>query len=225
METFALDAETADEAVWQSFAEVVDAKGQNVAILINNVGRSHEMPVPFAETTVSEMKSIIDINCHATLRTTRIVLKNMVPRKNGLILTMASFASVFPTPLLATYCGSKGFLTEWSMALGVELAKHNITVDCVQSHMVVSKMSKVRKSLMAPTANMFVKSVLSKVGQPAGAIGMPYCSTPYWTHAAFQFIADSTLGRFSPVVAAVNYNMHENIRQRAIRKAAREKKL
>ena len=46
--------------------------------LVNNVGRSHELPVAFAETAVEEQQAIINININATLRVTQIVLKNMI---------------------------------------------------------------------------------------------------------------------------------------------------
>lgn len=45
---------------------------------VNNVGRSHEMPVAFAETALNEMRSIIDINVNGTLRVTQIVLNKML---------------------------------------------------------------------------------------------------------------------------------------------------
>ena len=63
----------------------------DVAILINNVGASHSIPVPFTQTDRSEVKSIITINCMATLRVTQLVAAGMVQRKRGLILTMGSF--------------------------------------------------------------------------------------------------------------------------------------
>lgn len=45
---------------------------------VNNVGKSHEMPVSFLETPVEEQQAIIDININGTLRVTKVVLKNML---------------------------------------------------------------------------------------------------------------------------------------------------
>ena len=45
---------------------------------VNNVGRSHEMPVAFVETSLGEMRSIIDINVNGTLRVTQVVLDRML---------------------------------------------------------------------------------------------------------------------------------------------------
>lgn len=47
---------------------------------VNNVGRSHEMPVYFAETPEDEMKNIVNININGTLDMTRIILPKMLER-------------------------------------------------------------------------------------------------------------------------------------------------
>jgi 17beta-estradiol 17-dehydrogenase / very-long-chain 3-oxoacyl-CoA reductase len=52
--------------------------GLSIGVLVNNVGKSHDIPVPFAETTMEEMLSISEINVNATLRVTRMVVPGMV---------------------------------------------------------------------------------------------------------------------------------------------------
>ncbi|KAL8719284.1 MAG: hypothetical protein Q9225_003686, partial [Loekoesia sp. 1 TL-2023] len=81
------------------------------------------------------MREIININCHGTLLTTSLVAPKMVSQKRGLILTMGSFGGLMPTPLLATYSGSKAFLQQWSTALACELQPHGVTVELVQSYL------------------------------------------------------------------------------------------
>lgn len=119
------------------------------------------MPVSFAETSFGEMRSIIDINVNATLRVTQVVLRRMLTqyvlapltltlngmtftlayhahrKRRGLILTLTSFAGAIPSPLLATYSGSKAFLQTWSDALQSELKGTGIDVECVSTYFVV----------------------------------------------------------------------------------------
>lgn len=45
-----------------------------LAVLVNNVGLSHDKPVLFAEGDVQEMEAIAEVNVRATLRVTRIAL-------------------------------------------------------------------------------------------------------------------------------------------------------
>ena len=195
----------------------------DVAVLINNVGKSHDIPVTFAETSREEMRDIITINCTGTLRTTAIVLPGMMSRKRGLILTMGSFGGLLPTPLLATYSGSKAFLQQWSSALGAEVAPYGITVELVQSYLVTSAMSKIRRpTITVPTAPAFVKAVMGKIGRSGGAQGWAYTSTPYWSHGIMQWLLSTFVGLSNRLVVEQNKGMHEAIRRRALRKRERE---
>ena len=198
------------------------ADSLEIAILINNVGTSHSIPVPFTQTEQSEMNAIITINCTATLRVTQLVAAGMVQRKRGLIVTMGSFGGLFPTPLLATYSGSKAFLQQWSTALGAELAPSNVHVELVQSHLVTSAMSKIRRSsALVPTPRAFVRSVLGTIGRSGGAQGWSHTSTPYWSHAVLQWSLNVFVGPGNKLLLAYNKWMHEDIRKRALAKQAR----
>jgi 17beta-estradiol 17-dehydrogenase / very-long-chain 3-oxoacyl-CoA reductase len=197
----------------------------DVSILVNNVGQSHSIPVTFLETEKSEMDSIITINCIGTLRVTQIVAPGMVSRKHGLILTMASFGGIFPTPLLATYSGSKAFLQQWGTALAAELAPSGVKVVTIQSHLVTSAMSKIRRaSVMVPTPKAFVRATLGKIGRSGGSQGIAHTLTPWWAHGFFQWFVTTTVGTMSHFALAQNLSMHKDIRRRALARAAREGK-
>ncbi|KAI7549481.1 Very-long-chain 3-oxoacyl-CoA [Hortaea werneckii] len=222
--SFAMDFAANNDSDYTKLRSMVDEL--DVSILINNVGLSHSIPVPFAETEEKEMKDIITINCTGTLRITQLVLPGMVKRKAGLILTMASFGGLLPTPLLATYSGSKAFLQQWSSALASEVAPHGIKVQLVQSYLVTSAMSKIRRSsAMIPTLKQFVRAALGKIGRSGGAQGISATSTPYWAHGVMHWALDTlTPGRMNSYVIDVNRGMHEDIRKRALRKAERDAK-
>ncbi|KAK9454966.1 hypothetical protein V1511DRAFT_378290 [Dipodascopsis uninucleata] len=198
----------------------------DVSILINNVGQSHSIPVPFSETDITELENIININDMATLKVTRLVLPRMIARKKpGLVLTMGSFGGLLPTPYLAVYSGSKAFLQYWSSALATELKPHKIDVELVISYLVTSAMSKIKRtSLMIPNPRQFVQSTLSSVGLSRGSQGRIATSTPYWSHALLQFVIENAIGIYSGIVAKINLNMHIDIRRRALKKAERQKK-
>ncbi|KAH8597349.1 estradiol 17-beta-dehydrogenase-like protein 12-b [Bisporella sp. PMI_857] len=199
--------------------------GLDVGILINNVGQSHSIPVPFILTPKGEIKDIITINCTGTLKVTQIVAPGMVQRKRGLILTMGSFGGLMPTPLLATYSGSKAFLQQWSTALAGELKGTGVDVEFVLSYLVTSAMSKIRKtSLTIPNPRSFVRSVLSKVGRSGGAQSIAHTSTPFWSHGLMHWWIENTVGLYSGVALRINRKFHEDIRKRALRKAEREAK-
>ena len=221
--TLAMDFSRNDDADYARLTELT--RDLDVAVLINNVGQSHAMPVPFLQTSRNEMEDIISINCLATLRVTQTIAPGMVTRKRGLIMTMASFGGILPTPLLATYSGSKAFLQQWSTALGAELEPEGVTVQLVQSYLVTSAMSKVRKaSAFVPTPKAFVEAAMDKIGRTGGAQGIAYTSTPYWSHAFIHWGIATFAGTMNKFVLTRNFDIHKQIRRRALKKADRDSK-
>ncbi|GAA5916056.1 hypothetical protein JCM6882_008300 [Rhodosporidiobolus microsporus] len=207
---------TADYAALKAALDPLD-----VGVLINNVGKSYEEPTFFQDLPDQDMVDIVEININATMKVTKIVVPGMISRKRGLILTVGSFASLIPSPLLAVYSGSKAFVSTWSQALGSELKGTGVEVELLNTYFVVSKLSKIRRSSwMIPTPKTYVRSVLSKIGVHGGAVGQPHISTPYHGHAPVQWVVDHLFSR----QFWLNYNrkLHIDIRRRAIRKRERD---
>ncbi|KAJ5805175.1 hypothetical protein N7474_011062 [Penicillium riverlandense] len=220
-QTLAMDFARNADADYEALREVVAEL--DVSVLINNVGQSHSIPVPFAQTPASEMANIVTINCMGTLRVTQLVVPGMIQRRRGLVLTMGSFGGLLPTPLLATYSGSKAFLQHWSTALGAELAPHGITVELVQAYLITSAMSKIRRaSASIPTPRAFVRATLGKIGRSGGSPAYAYSSSPYWSHGIMAWFLTSVTSPMNSFVISQNKSMHESIRKRALRKAERE---
>lgn len=157
---------------------------------MNNVGRSHEYPVSFAETPLEEQQSIININVNATMRVSQIVLGNMLQqyvcassslfpylnffsptRRRGLVLTLSSFAGAIPSPLLATYSASKAFLQTWSDALQAELKGTGVDVECVSTYFVVCS-TVYRSSVFSFTVPSQVSN-MSRIRRSSALIPMP----------------------------------------------------
>jgi len=171
------------------------------------------------------VNDILAINVHATLRMTSMVLPGMIQRKRGLILNMGSFAGAVPSPMLATYSGSKAFLSTFTSALAEEVKSHNIIIEHLNTFYVVSKMSKLRKpSPLVPLPSTFVRSVLSKVGLACGAAfsDRPGTSTPFWSHALADYAM--TLIGWKALFIGYTHGVHKSIRKRALKKAERDAK-
>lgn len=223
IETLAIDFSKPTDADYNNLESLF--AGKKIAILINNVGQSHYIPVPFDSTERQELENIININCHATLRVTQMLLPHMLPNKKGLILTMGSLGGLVPTALLATYSGSKAFLQQWSTALASELEPQGITVHFVQAYLITSAMSKIKKaSLIVPNERNFVRSALGKIGRRGGSVGYAYTGSPYWSHALVTLGLTYVLGPMNKILLGFNRKMHVDLRKRALRKAERDSK-
>lgn len=223
IETLAIDFSKASDSDYANLSKLMD--GKRMAILVNNVGQSHSIPVPFADTERQELDSIININVHATLRVTQLVLPKMQAQKKGLILTMGSLGGLTPTPLLATYSGSKAFLQQWSNALAGELEGSGVTVHFIQAYLITSAMSKIKRaSMVVPSEKNFVRSALSKIGRTGGSVGYAYTGSPYWSHAMVTFGITYIVGPMNILLLSINRKMHVDIRRRALKKAERDAK-
>ncbi|WRT66696.1 long-chain 3-oxoacyl-CoA reductase [Kwoniella shivajii] len=229
--SFIVDVSTPGSSRDEALSQIeLFAKSNDLGVLINNVGASHAMPVAFAETERSEMNSIIETNINWTLLLTRAVIPSMIARSSkrgspkSLIMSIGSLSGRIPSPLLATYSGTKAALSTWTKALAEEVKEKGVEVELVQAAFVVSNMSKIRRSsALVPTPANFVRSVLSSFGLPRGAQGRPYERTPFWTHAFLDYVVGFA-GYLSEVTGIKVINsMHKDIRKRALRKAEREK--
>ncbi|KAK7028350.1 very-long-chain 3-oxoacyl-CoA reductase [Favolaschia claudopus] len=216
-----IDFAAADDSAYEALSTRVD--GLDVGILVNNVGKSHAMPAYLVDTPLREMEDIVKINVGATLRVTYATLPGMIRRKRGLVLNIGSFAGAVPSPMLATYSGTKAFLATFTSAIAEEVRKHNIVVEHVNTYFVTSKLSKIRRaSAMIPTPKAYVRSVLSKIGLGCGAAygGRPGTSTPYWSHAMLEYVMN--VAGLPSVFISYTHALHKDIRRRALKKAAKE---
>ncbi|KAI9594078.1 hypothetical protein BDF19DRAFT_479766 [Syncephalis fuscata] len=179
-----------------------------VGVLINNVDED--------ETVI---ENIVEVNIMAQLRVTKIIVPQMVERKNGLILNVGSMSAVSPTPLLSVYSGTKSFLRIWSQTLGEELAGQGILVECINAYFVVSSMSKIRRSsYMIPSADKYVRESLKRIGLHGGS-AVPFNNSPYLPHAVIDWAVERVLPR--KLMLTYNHHTQLSIRKRALAKQAR----
>ena len=74
---------------------------------------------------------------------TNFIIFISLHRKGGLILNIESFAGTVPSPMLATYSGSKAFLATFTTALAEEVKSSNILVQYVNTYFVASGSRKI----------------------------------------------------------------------------------
>jgi short-subunit dehydrogenase len=91
-----------------------------IDVLINNAGLETEGA--YAELPWPSIQETIEVNLIAPMALTRIVLPEMLERKEGHIVNIASIAAKTGAPYAATYSGTKAGLAEWTRGLRLELA-------------------------------------------------------------------------------------------------------
>ncbi len=129
---YALDVQ-APESV-KAMAEQVLADFGKVDILVNNAGVW--LPSLVSETSEEQWLRMIDINLNGTFRVTRAFLPSMLANGYGRIIQLGSIAGEVGLPRYAGYSASKAGVIMLTKVMAMELAKKNITVNCVSPGMI-----------------------------------------------------------------------------------------
>jgi short-subunit dehydrogenase len=101
-------------------------RGDGVEILINNAGFG--LLGPYAETDWAVEARLVQVNMTAPALLTKLFLRDMLARRTGRILNVASTAGFVPGPFMAMYYASKAFLISFSHAVANEVQGTGVTV-------------------------------------------------------------------------------------------------
>ena len=103
--------------------------GGHIDVLINNAG---VMPIgPFLEQSEQAIRSSIEVNLYGVLTGCQLALPDMVTRRRGHIINIASLSGVIPVPGQVVYVGAKFGVVGLSAALADEMAPHGVHVSVV----------------------------------------------------------------------------------------------
>ena len=101
-------------------------RGEPVAALINNAGFG--LRGAYAQTDWSTEARMIQVNVTAPAHLTKLFLPEMLRRRAGRILNIASTAAFVPGPFMAVYYATKAFLLSFSEAVANEVQGSGVTV-------------------------------------------------------------------------------------------------
>lgn len=127
VKTIALDLSTAPAPKF--LFDQLQAEGIAVDILINNAGFGAFGE--FAQIGEEEILGQIELNITALTHLTRLFLPQMISRRRGKIMNVASTAAFQPGPLMAVYYATKAYVLSFSEALANELSGSGVTVTCL----------------------------------------------------------------------------------------------
>jgi short-subunit dehydrogenase len=97
-----------------------------VDVLINNAG--YALYGPFIETDLDTEVRMIGTNVTTLTILSKLFARDMVRRRRGRILNVASTAAFVPGPLMAVYYATKAYVLSFSEALANELQGTGVTV-------------------------------------------------------------------------------------------------
>lgn len=106
--------------------DLVQQKKIQVDYLINNAGFGDFNFVH--ESDWKKQAMMIDLNIKSLTHLTHLFLPEMVKRKSGKIMNVASTAAFQPCPMMNVYAATKHYVLAFSEALANEVAEHGVTV-------------------------------------------------------------------------------------------------
>jgi len=97
----------------------VQAAGLKVDVLVNNAGFG--LFGGFAEIPWARERAMLELDILTVVHLTKLFVPDMVSRKFGYVLNIASIGAFQPTPTYASYAAGKAFVLNYSAAVDCEL--------------------------------------------------------------------------------------------------------
>jgi 3-oxoacyl-[acyl-carrier protein] reductase len=125
------------------FTEVLEslaAEHGGIGILVNNAGITRDNLL--IRMTDEEFDKVLDVNLRAAFVATRAAAKSMMRNKFGRIVNISSVSGVMGNAGQANYSTSKAGLIGLAKTTARELAKKNVTANCVAPGFIDTEMSR-----------------------------------------------------------------------------------
>jgi NAD(P)-dependent dehydrogenase (short-subunit alcohol dehydrogenase family) len=98
-------------------------------ILVNNAGINRHSFVH--EQPEEDWNEVLRIDLDGPMLCTRAATRHMIPRRTGRIINISSIFGLVGYMKRGAYCASKGALVNLTRCYAVELAPHQVTVNCI----------------------------------------------------------------------------------------------
>jgi uncharacterized protein len=148
-EIFAADLAQAD-APKQIF-NFTQRRPLQIDLLINNAGFGAYGEFPAVDR--HRLLDMVQVNCSAVVHLSHLFLPQMIQRRSGDILIVASTASFQAVPYISTYAATKAFDLLFAEGLAEEMKPHGIRVCALCPGSTESEFREVANQAQAPAAN------------------------------------------------------------------------
>jgi NAD(P)-dependent dehydrogenase (short-subunit alcohol dehydrogenase family) len=156
-------------AVGRAFDEVAERLGP-VDALVNCAGIICEN-VPAEEAKEEDMDRLWRVNVKGTFFAAQAAATQMIERRSGRIVNLASQAAILSLPKQSVYTSSKGAVVALTRSLAIDWAPHGINVNAIAPTFVWTPMAapmlEIKEVLEASTQRI----PLGRVGQPQDIAG------------------------------------------------------
>jgi NAD(P)-dependent dehydrogenase (short-subunit alcohol dehydrogenase family) len=128
-QSLARECDVNDRASLELLLRAVCDVFPGIDILVNCAGVTKRTPT--LEVTDQEWNSILETNLNGTLRSCQVFGSNMIERRYGRIINIASLASFVALQEVAAYSASKAAVASLTKSLAIEWAEFGVCVNAI----------------------------------------------------------------------------------------------
>jgi len=126
----------------EKFTEVLEslaAEHGGIGILVNNAGITRDRLL--MQMSDEDFDKVIDVNLRAAFVAARVAIRSMIRNRFGRIISLSSVAGVMGNAGQCNYAATKAGLIGLSKSLAREVARKNITANCLAPGFIVTDMT------------------------------------------------------------------------------------
>lgn len=121
--------DVADNADVRAFVQAVEDELGPVDAVVTSAGIVRDGPL--ATMADSAWQDVLDVNLGGTYNVCRAVIRKMMRRRSGAIVTVSSVAGIVGPPMQTNYAASKAGIIGFTKALSREVGRYGIRVNAV----------------------------------------------------------------------------------------------
>lgn len=149
------------DSAFELYKKIKDL-GIEIDILINNSGFG--ILGSFKSNDINKIKNMINLNILSLVLLTKLFADDMISKRKGYIMNIASTASFQPIPYFGVYAASKSFVRHFTLSLYHELKKYNVNIininpGATKTNFLKVAMDEDKPSIMKSLSAMDAKEV------------------------------------------------------------------
>lgn len=163
-----VDVSVKDEV--QRMVEVATSEFGRVDVLVNNAGLYRNTPM--ADLTEAELDQLLAVNLKSALFGIQAVAPQMIARRSGSIVNVASVAARLGAVGTIAYSVAKAGVAQLTNVAAIELAPHNVRVNAIGPGTFATEMSVGAYADPTMHQKVLPRIPMGRMGQPEEAAGV-----------------------------------------------------
>jgi len=155
--SIAIQADVRSASSVETMVQTIIKQFGKIDILINNAGITRDQLL--IRMSDNDWQSVIDINLTGTFLCTRSVIKEMMKKRYGRIISISSIIGLSGNAGQANYAASKAGIIGFTKSIAKEYGSRNITANCIAPGYIQTNMT---EQLSQEVKDAFLNKVMIK---------------------------------------------------------------